>query len=568
MPNLRAHRLSHADTVVRSTVFLGAVLALLSALTAEHAVAQYPDARLVGKGVLRIGFEPSYLSYRERYDPTGLREPLGTDFSDSTAGLRLFPTLSAPQTALGSIIGDSLSVINVGTFRTTMDADIRQFPLSLQFGILSRLSLTARIPIVATRSQVNFFVDSTSGETGWNQLAAQAGNTAAAGQIIALLDGLEAAAITVDAAIQAGNYGCPSSPECDEARDAVADARRLRTDLAGFAGITTAGEPLDVSMPFAPTAGSDAGAALVAAVQGMSARLAALGATGVPTSYPLPNAAVGSGDVNAMLGDTAYGYGARPLEFTKYRQKLGDLEVGMRFGLLQGGSLRAALATTVRLPTGKLDDPDNYTDIAVGDKQTDVEFGLEAAWELGSVIAVAASGTYNLQLGQTLERRVTRHTAPLAPLATKATVTRDLGDELRAAIYPSIRLSRSFTVYGSAGYYRRGADAYTLVSQPEGSIPVDPNDLAFQTELSTWRFGGGIHYYAVEGRGGPGMPIEAGIDFHSVFSGTGGQAPKSSGVHFYLRLHWGLFAKPAAPPPAPEPTPEPEQPPAEQQPPN
>jgi hypothetical protein len=73
--------------------------------------------------------------------------------------------------------------------------------------------------------------------------------------------------------------------------------------------------------------------------------------------------------------------------------------------------------------------------------------------------------------------------------------------------------------------------------------------------MSSWQFGGGIHYYAVQGRGGPGMPIEAGIDFHSVFRGSGGQTPKSAGVYFYLRLHWGLFGKgvPDEPPPLVQP---------------
>jgi hypothetical protein len=542
------------------------VLATLIAWSAPTvAAAQYPDARLVPKGVLRVGFEPSYLSYRERYDFNGLREPLGTDFSDSAAGLRLFPTLAAPQTALGSIIGDPAYSMNVGAFRTTMDADIRHFPLSLHLGLMKRLTVTARLPIVATRSQVNFAADSGApGDVGWNQLAPQAENAGAAAQILALLTELEAAAATVDAAIESGSFGCPASPECDDARVAVSDARQLRTDLALLAGTTATGEPLPVGSPFAPLASSNAGTALVAAIQDVSSRLAALGAPGVPASYPLPTASVGANDVNAMLADSAYGYGARPLEFTKYRQKLGDMEVGLRFGLLQGRSLRATLASTIRLPTGKLDDPDNYTDIAVGDKQTDVEFGVEAAWEPGSVFAVAASRMYNLQLSHTLDRRVMRHVEPMAPLSTKASVTRNLGDELRATIYPSIRLSRSFTVYGSAGYYRRGADAYTIVSQPEGSSPVNADDLAFQTALSSWRFGGGIHYYAIEGRRGAGLPIEAGIDFHSVFSGTGGQAPKSSGVYFYLRLHWGLFNKGAAPAPPPQPTEDPAETPPEE----
>jgi hypothetical protein len=297
-------------------------------------------------------------------------------------------------------------------------------------------------------------------------------------------------------------------------------------------------------------------------VQDVSARLAQFGASPVTATYPLPSAPVGAGGVNEMLADSAYGYGSYPIQFSKYSLNLGDIELGMRFGLMQGGWARAVATGTLRLPTGTLDDPDHYLDIGTGDRQLDVEVGLEGALEPSSFLALAGSASYNLQLGHQLSRRVTRHTAPIAPLATATTVRRNLGDELRASLYPSLRLSPSFTVYGTAAYYRRSADDVTLAGSASDGQPLDASDLAFETSMSSWSFGGGIHYYN-RGRSDRGMPIEAGIDYRAAFSGNGGQTPKYGSVSFYLRLHWRLFggieqpteppapAQPEAEPPAP-----------------
>lgn len=529
------------------------------AVVAAPAAAQYPDARLVPGGVLRIGFEPRWTSYGERFDSAGVRQPLGTDFSDSAAGIRLFPTLLAPQGAVASIIGDSAYAMSLGAFRTTLDVDVRRFPLSLQFGITNRLAFTATVPIVTTRSHVDFVVDSTESNVGWNQVATQAGNAGAAMEIQGLLMQLETAAAAVEAGIAAGDYGCPSSVTCDDARAVVTDARQLKLDLSALSGVSETGTTAPVIAPFAPLAGSTAGAGILSAIQTIASRLAALGAPAITGTFPLPGDPVGAGGVNAMLPDTALGYAALPLGFTKYKQKLGDVELGLRLGVVQSAAVRAVLATTVRLPTGFVDAPDNYLDIGTGDHQMDVELAFEGAWEPGTFLGLAASASYNLQLGGELERRVASHVRPIAPLATQALVSRDLGDELRAAAFPSIRLSRTLTVYGSASYYRRATDRYTLAG-PDASAPLEPAELAYETAMSTWSFGGGLHYYAAQSRTGRNLPLEAGLDYRTAFRGNGGQAPKATSVMFYLRIPVRIFGGAPAPPPgeaAQEPPPEP-----------
>ena len=74
--------------------------ALLSVFPPSRLFAQYPDAWVLPRGTLRIGFEPKYIYVSERFDTTGMREPIGIDFSDDSAGVRFIPTLYNTQVSV------------------------------------------------------------------------------------------------------------------------------------------------------------------------------------------------------------------------------------------------------------------------------------------------------------------------------------------------------------------------------------------------------------------------------------------------------------------------------------
>ncbi|MGD2136498.1 MAG: hypothetical protein PVF27_10070 [Gemmatimonadales bacterium] len=521
-----------------------AALASLFTLIPARAAAQYPDAYLVPRGALRVSIEPSYRSWRERYDAEGNIEPLGTDLSDSAAGVRLIPTLLDPERAVGRLIGEPAYEMNAGVWTVDRDADIRRVPFNVAFGFTDWLTVTASLPLVTTRSQVSFSVDSGSANVGWNQVATQAANAAATGQIQTLLADLEAAAAYVEAEIAAGSYGCPTSTTCDQARAAVDRTRAVADDLAALLGIDASGTVAAQLPPFAPLAGSAAGLALADAVSDLSAELAGFGAPTVGGALPLPSGAVTADDANAVLTDPAFGYNLFPLEFNKYRNLLGDLEIGLRVGLLQEGPLRAVAQTTVRLPTGTHEDPDHLLDLGTGDRQTDVEFGLEAAWEPVASLALAASARYTLQLSDRLPRRVTSHDRPIVPAVLEAVVERNLGDEVRLGVYPSLRLNESFRAYFSARYFRKGSDRFTVPNGLPSVTPAPTDDaLEFETAMRSVSLGGGVHYRSVAGRRGPTLPIEAGIDYRAAFRGSGGQTPMDASVTVYLRLYYRLFGE-------------------------
>ncbi len=521
--------------------------------------AQYADAWVNPRGTLRVSFEPMYINFGQRFDTLGNVEALGTDFSDDSAGVRLIPTLYDAQAAIWSISGDSSIAINTGAFRTTLESDIRRLPFNFAFGLTDRLTLTASVPLVTTRSQVDLSIDSTDSDLGWNQASPGAANAAAAAQIQSLLNELETAASFVEGQIAANGYDCPTGPTCDQARDAVLRARQMQADVTLLSGVDAAGGTATVLTPFAPIGGSVTGVAVTTAIASLVADLQSLGAPAVTSSFPLPSEPVTTSDVETLSSDPAYGYSAPLLGLTKYSNRIGDVEVGMRFGIAQNEKLRAVLIGNVRLPTGNRDVPDNYTDIGPGDKQTDIEFGIQSVWMPGTFLALAIDAMYTMQLGDRLERRVTPPDRPFATLATQATVQRNLGDILRVGVYPSLRLSEGFTAYGSATFLHKSADAFTLTGAldvpPSLGGPVSAADLERNTSWRSLSFGGGIYLRMDRGAVEPKLPIEGGVDYRSAFSGSGGLTPKTTTVNFFLRLYWRLWG---GPPPAEEaPTPSP-----------
>jgi len=517
----------------------GTFLALLVVLAPGVLYGQYPDTYVIPGGVLRVSFEPSWTSWGERFDRDGNRELLGSDLTSDSAGADIIPTLLPVRTAVRAITGDTAYRVNAGAFRTTLDADVRRFPFNFQFGLTNRLTFSASLPVVTTRMQVDFAVDSTDATAGWNQAAPTSGNPAGLQGIVTVLGQIEASATSLEGMIASGAFGCPTGPQCDTARDVVARARALAGNLAALSGVSPTGGLSSELPPFAPLEASAAGQAITAAIQSLSADLQALGAPAISGTFPLPASRLGAEDVNAVFPTAGFGYDALPLEFVKYKEKLGDLELGLRYGVLQGSVLRAVISTVVRLPTGQRDSPDHFVDLGTGDKQTDLEMGIDASFDPGSVVSLGLMARYNRQLGDQLRRRVAPPWQPIAPVGTEQLVSRRLGDVLQLGAFPALRLAPAFRAFGSVLYTRKAGDEYSSAGDGVGAVDV----LAQDTGWRTVNVGGGFYYRSL-GRSESSLPLEAGLHYSAAFQGSGGLTPKTAGMHFYLRLFFRLTISP------------------------
>lgn len=528
--------------VTRPHLWAWPLAATLLAVNASEA--QYIDARLIPKGALRVDFSPRYSNFNQRFSlgtpglVDGAPEALGADLTTDSAGSNLFPSLAAADAAIGAITGDPTYRMNVGTFTTVRDGDIRHFPFGFAFGLTSRITLRANIPLVTTRSQVMFTNDTTNANAGLNGARTEGGDATSAVQAQALIGELTTAIGEIEALIAAGSFGCPSSPSCTQAMASVMRAQALLDNILAITGLAAGQE----FVPFAPTAGSAAGMAIAGEVAAVAAELLALGSSPVTTTLPLPGSRAAEDAVNGVL--TGQGFAAAPLAFNR-QTKLGDIEVGARFGLLTGTSARAVLVSTVRLPTGRPAQADNFVDIGTGDGQMDLEVGLEAAFEPGRALGLSFAASYTLQLPHQLDRRVTTPSAPLVPVTRQIPVTRDLGDIIRLSAYPTLRLADGFSVFGSVTYYQKAEDSY---SHP-GATPTDPmltdlSPLAVKSKQTMLSLGGGIAYRSVRDASRQKLPIEAGLNYRAAFSGTGGLTPKMNTMQVYLRLFYRIFGNP------------------------
>jgi len=152
-------------------------------------------------------------------------------------------------------------------------------------------------------------------------------------------------------------------------------------------------------------------------------------------------------------------------------------------------------------------------------------------------------------LSDQLTRRVGPPDRPLLPLSSETTVTRNLADVIWASAHPTLRLSDTFTVYGTVSYYRKGEDRFSSPGDQSSLLfPVDA--LNNETSMRALSFGGGIAYRTPYTQGGS-MPIEAGLSYQSAFNGSGGLTPKANVLNLYLRLFYNLFGAPNAQRPTP-----------------
>jgi hypothetical protein len=490
-----------------------------------------------------LSFQPSYANYAELFTAEpGVTRPLGADLSADTTGSHLLVTLRDAESAVRRILGDSTYRLNFGSARAELNADVRRVPLDAQLGLTDWITISLRVPVVRMRVQGTFRLDSTSAQAGWNQIAPDAGNPQARAQLATLIAQLEQGALTVENGIRAGDYGCPGSQRCTQAGQLVDRARRLAQDLQRLSGVLLpAGSPIP---PVAPLASSRAGQAILQEIAQVSALLQSFGAAPISGSYPLPTSPWRTQDFTQALQSAAYGYQLLPLG-TVQLSRLGDIEAGFRLGLLRGNRLRAVFDATVRLPTGTNQSPSHAFDLGTGDRQTDIEIGIEATAE-SSRLALALAARRIWQLPDRVAMRWAPPGQPIAPLAFLFDTERDLGDVIQLSVHPGIRLNEAIRAYASGYYFRKNADSFALPrgenpSADPGLSPPTPQQMSQGTAWRALYLGGGIYYRQDRRANGTQvLPIEAGLSYQAAFFGAE-RTPKSTMLNLYLRLYYRLW---------------------------
>lgn len=569
---------ARATVIVRALTVALAIAGLPGRLVAQAVLGPFEDAMPAPRGMLRIGVGVGFSHFSDRFDPRGDQRPSFGLFDADTVGVRQLPRFSAAQQSFATLTGDPTFRLSLGQLAVRSRARSTSMPIVVEAGLTRRLTVGVVAPYVRTYNTVVGSIGPDVGQAnvGFNPaLDAGTAGEAAREANAGLYSQLETARTQLAALIGV----CTASPGaagCAGVNATPETARALVAQTAAFAAAlaSTYGVESGAVSPLVPSVGSVAERALVARLAAFdSLYQALLGRTSaVITGRPVSAVPVGLGGVQRALADSAFGIVSAPLDATR-RSHWGDVEVDAKFLLLDSfgdeaadrlapppGAFRyrLALGATARLGTGQVNDPDDPTDLATGDGQTDVGVRAVADLLFGRRFWASLAARYDRQLADEPTLRVADEASRLfAPLYTRQRVRRDLGDLLRLEITPRVAITQNFAVAGHYELLRKGEDTY------EGSFSVDSATTGFGpialdaaallspgTGFRAHVVGLGATYSTVGDylRGRSRLPIDVSYLHRRAVSSRDGWLPRTTTDELSVRVHFRLFgARPPRP---------------------
>lgn len=497
---------------------------------------------LVPRGRVRLDFTPSVRAWDTRYGlgPDGaVEERLGSDLTDPR-GVSLFPGIPALEETLRTLSGDGSFQGVVGSSVGRLSNEVTRLDVGLRLGVFDWLTVGANVPYVRGRStlDLSFTPDAAA------NLGITPGGTNA-GDVSHLLTALGESAVAAQNRARTlcaggGSAGCPG---------ASALAQRATAFWEGLAGAYFA-------TPFFPLASSQVAGRLRAALNALDADLAQAGlpTVGVPllfASTPLDEAAF-----LGLASNPAAGIQGRPLRSDEGLWRVGDVELSAALRLLEGEvrdpeavsprfSYRVGGGFLLRLPTGLLDDPDAFLDLASGDGQLDMEGRLDVALRLGGRLGLAGSYRYGTQQSVDIVRRVAPYQTLLPPASSRRAVRWTPGAYSFVEISPRLYLGEAVALAADFRRFQKDEDDFQLLGDGGAGLDgVDVGVLSRGTEVQLSELALGLRYSSLGlfRQGRVGTPAEVGLRYVRPLSGSGGRTPKATTLEFSVSLFrriWG-----------------------------
>ena len=148
------------------------VCSLAGILLPGAARAQGDEAPPPAPGVLRVMVPGVWGRWDQRFGRgtagrvDGQLEPIGTDFGADTFGTTQLPFLGPPDSALRSVTGLGSFAINVGRTDLQLNANVRTLPIAFSLGVSRRLSIGVLVPLVRSRVEAFFRLDTAAAARG------------------------------------------------------------------------------------------------------------------------------------------------------------------------------------------------------------------------------------------------------------------------------------------------------------------------------------------------------------------------------------------------------------------
>lgn len=486
--------------------------------------AQAVDDRLVPAGSVRASAWPSFTSWGERFGPDGNRVPLGQGLSAGSA-LEIFPGSSVLVSGLRALSVAPDYTPTMAPVEGRVSHDVTRIDLGLHLGLTDWWTIGVTVPRIKNRTAIDmvFVPDTLRGDLGVSP------SVTAPADVNAFLGALESAASAAsaraDALCGAGDPACAS---------ATSLAERAGMFDAGMAGIYAA-------TPFFPLEGSTIGASLTQEVQELDAALTSAGLAGIGAPLVLADERPTEADLAtlpARFGGLGY---TEPLQTRTDLWSWGDIEIATYarvFDLQRGSrSLELMAGGLVRLGTGSGASADTPLAIGSGNGQTDIE-GRLAAHAAAGPLSLRVGGTYGVQGGGTLVRRVSSPGTVLAPVGTRVTLDWEPGSYRALEAEPGIRFAPELTLSATYRYFGKSADRFQLVEGGGDPAIQPPSD----TSASRHQVGGSLMYDTVDrSRTGGARPFRFHVRLLHAVAGRGTDMPATTRVDLGAELFTSIW---------------------------
>lgn len=511
-------------------------------------------------GVLRVMVPAVWWRWDQRFGrgtggrADGQLEPLGVDLTADSLGTTQLPFLGASQAELQAVTGIPGFRMDLGRSDLQLNANVRTMPIAFSLGLSRRLSIGLLVPLVRSRVEVVFRMDTAAsflGNVGANPAYTQPG----------VYDGFRH---QVDAALAALIAQATAGPAALRAQ-ALAALNQFTDLLCGLYGVAAggpasgsacAGVAPATASPFLPVAQSEAGDSITSrltAAQASYAQLAALYAgTGVTlpafnAPFTLPDSTVNRTDVERLLTDSAQGVSGDTLGQVLHT-RLGDIEVGATYLLADRSAWRGLVSATVRLPTGMVDSDRNFVDVGTGLHQLGLEVGTRNDFAVGTGFRVVAAARAGALVPDRLFRRVSPPWLPIAPLSSRAQVRRATGSYLALDLTPTWRIDDAFSLGVRYALFQQAATHYSYVDAADSARVGLPASVLDQETAVRWmRIGASVTFSTLDrfAAGRASLPYSLTVGYQNTFWGRGGQTPQASLVYLTLATYFRLWGSSA-----------------------
>jgi len=515
----------------RAARLASAFVLATSALIACPLAAQTEFAVPLGRGQLRVDFVPVWSSWSQRWQPgTTGTVPLASDYTTDSLGVATLPFLTTWQDTLRTATAIPGFSLNLGHPLVALNASVRTMPIAIEYGLASRLSVGFTVPIVRSRMDVGFQIDTAAARRSNVGLNPGIADTSR-------VNGFRLQMDSVLAALQTEAASGPAALRAEAQAQIAALKPFLAASFSPF-------------LPRGGTAAAESIAARISAADSTYARLAAqYDSLGIPMPainkpFAMPDTtALQTADLVAYFLDPALGVGSDSFA-TIVRTRLGDVTAHATYQLAEGRRYRGQIVVTVRFPTGVPASANDIFDVGTGTHEYGLEGALANDFLLSSAFLVHAVARAGASASDQVPMRVTPPTLPIAPLTSVAEIKRQPAPYLALDLDPTWMLDDAFSVRLAYGFFTQGATKHSYVNAgDELRVGLPASVLDEDTAMRWMRLGAEVTFVTTNryAAGQASLPYSISVGYDHTFWGAGGRVPKLSDFHLSLRAYFRLF---------------------------